>query len=211
MNIQPESILVLAPHTDDGELGCGASLAKWSEQGAAIHYLAFSAAEESVPAGFDRSVLRQEVLAATAQLGIDSDCVEVLNLPVRHFAEHRQTILQAMIDIRRQHTFDLVLAPAASDIHQDHQVVHQEAKRAFKQTSLLGYELVWNQLSFAPTCVHPVNQQHVQAKVEALQQYQSQQGRPYLSKAFHYGQATMRGVSIGVDYAEAFEVIRWRL
>ena len=41
-----KSILVLAPHTDDGELGAGSFIAKLSVQGANIKYVAFSSAPE---------------------------------------------------------------------------------------------------------------------------------------------------------------------
>ena len=43
------NILVLAPHTDDGELGCGGTISKFVKEGKNIYYVAFSTAEESVP------------------------------------------------------------------------------------------------------------------------------------------------------------------
>ena len=46
----PERILVLAPHTDDAELGAGGSMAKWLEAGVDLHVAVFSTAEESLPA-----------------------------------------------------------------------------------------------------------------------------------------------------------------
>ena len=49
-------ILVLAPHTDDGELGCGAAIARFVEQGAEVHYVAFSTAKESVPKGMPSNI-----------------------------------------------------------------------------------------------------------------------------------------------------------
>lgn len=42
----PKTVLVLAPHTDDGEFGCGGSIAKFVRQGARVVYVAFSAAEQ---------------------------------------------------------------------------------------------------------------------------------------------------------------------
>ena len=40
-------ILILAPHTDDGEFGCGASIAKFIKEDKEVYYAAFSLAEES--------------------------------------------------------------------------------------------------------------------------------------------------------------------
>src|SRR5699024_12177975 len=38
---QKSTILVLAPHTDDGELGCGGSIARFIREGHEVHYVAF--------------------------------------------------------------------------------------------------------------------------------------------------------------------------
>ena len=38
-------ILILAPHTDDGELGCGATISKLIETSNDVYYVAFSACE----------------------------------------------------------------------------------------------------------------------------------------------------------------------
>ena len=44
-------LLVCAPHTDDAELGCGGSMARFLEEGWSVHVAAFSNAEASLPAG----------------------------------------------------------------------------------------------------------------------------------------------------------------
>ena len=50
-------ILVLAPHTDDGELGAGGYIHKSIESGAHVTYVAFSDCKESVPEGFKKNIL----------------------------------------------------------------------------------------------------------------------------------------------------------
>ena len=57
MDLKHQRILVVAPHTDDGELGCGATIAKALEVGAEVQYVAFSTAKESVPAGMPENIL----------------------------------------------------------------------------------------------------------------------------------------------------------
>lgn len=49
--MKSKKVLVLAPHTDDAELGCGASIARFIEEGSDILVAAFSSAEESLPVG----------------------------------------------------------------------------------------------------------------------------------------------------------------
>ncbi|MFY0640144.1 MAG: PIG-L family deacetylase [Bermanella sp.] len=203
------NVLVLAPHTDDGELGAGAFISKLIEQGAKVTYVAFSTAEESVPDHLPKDILRIEVRAATKKLGILEDNLIVFNYPVRKLNYARQEILESLIKIRKDNDYDLVLMPSLKDIHQDHATIAQEGLRAFKNTSILGYELIWNNLSFDTTCFVKVKREHVEAKYSALQCYESQAGRDYMSHEFIFSLAKTRGVQIGSEYAESFEVVRW--
>jgi LmbE family N-acetylglucosaminyl deacetylase len=201
-------ILVLAPHTDDGEFGCGGSIAKFVEEGHDVHYVAFSAAEESVPAEFQQGVLRQEVMQATAVLGIPRANVVVLQFGVRKFPHYRQDILDVMIRMNRDLEPDMVFLPSVTDTHQDHQTVAAEGFRAFKKTTLLGYELPWNNLTFTTSSFIVLGEEHIKKKTEALRCYASQADRPYANENFIRSLASIRGVQIGETFAEAFEAIR---
>jgi LmbE family N-acetylglucosaminyl deacetylase len=208
MELNPKRILVLAPHTDDGELGCGGTIVKFIEKGAKVYYAAFSTAEESVPDGFDRNILKTEVKKATKILGIENDKLFIFNYQVRKLNYERQPILEDLINLRKELSPDLVFLPSLNDIHQDHATIAQEGLRAFKNTTVLGYELIWNNLSFNTTCFIPIEKKHVEKKHEALMSYESQRHRSYMSEEFIYSLAKTRGVQIGKEYAEAFEVIR---
>lgn len=208
MEIRNKNILVLAPHTDDGELGAGGTIHKLIQQGCTVDYVAFSAAEDSVPEGFDKDVLRTEVLNATSALGILTKNVTVLSYKVRTFPSNRQQILDDLIKIRKKKDYDIILTPSSMDIHQDHKTVTEEAIRAFKQKTMLGYELIWNNLTSASTCFIKLNVSNVKAKSLAMSEYKSQQGRDYTSAEFINSLAKTRGVQIGAEYAECFEVIR---
>lgn len=203
------NVLVLAPHTDDGELGAGGFISKLIEQGANITYVAFSTAEESVPDHLPRDILKTEVRSATSKLGISEDNLIVFNYQVRKLSYARQEILEDLIRIRRNNSFDLVLMPSLKDIHQDHTTIAQEGLRAFKGTTILGYELIWNNLSFDTTSFVKLESRHIEAKYAALQCYRSQAGRDYMSRDFVFALAKTRGVQIGSEYAESFEVVRW--
>ena len=104
--------------------------------------------------------------------------------------------------------FDLVLMPSLKDLHQDHKTIAEEGLRAFKQTNIWCYELIWNNLSFNTQCFVKLESKHIEKKVEALQEYRSQASRDYMSREFIFALAKTRGVQIGSSYAEAFEVIR---
>tara|TARA_R110000796_G_scaffold252626_1_gene388919 strand:- start:5861 stop:6499 length:639 start_codon:yes stop_codon:yes gene_type:complete len=204
-----KNVLVLAPHTDDGELGAGGFIAKLVEDGAKVTYVAFSAAEESVPSHLPRDILRHEVKSATLCLGIKPEDLIVLNYPVRKLNYYRQEILEDLIKIRNSSEYDLVLIPSLKDIHQDHAAVANEGVRAFKNTTILGYELVWNNITSDSTCLINIQEKHLEKKYLALQCYKSQEHRKYMGQEFIFSLARVRGAQIGKDFAESYEVIRW--
>ncbi len=203
------SVLVLAPHTDDGEIGCGGTIAKYVDEGASVFYAAFSAARTSVRPEFPPDILETEVRQATTVLGIREDRLRVFDFPVRNFPQHRQDILQQIIDLRDEINPDIIFVPSPNDIHQDHQVIAQEGLRAFKRHTLLGYEEPWNNIVFETRCFIPLQEGQVQRKIDALQCYRSQGHRIYLDAEFIWSLARTRGTQIEGGYAEAFEVLRW--
>ena len=204
-----KNVFVLAPHTDDGELGAGGTISKLIEQGSNVYYFAFSTAEESVPDGFPKDILKTEVLEATHLLGIPEENVIIYNYEVRKLNFARQAILEDLIKHRGEMFPDLVLMPSLNDIHQDHATIAHEGLRAFKNTTILGYELIWNNLTFQTTCFFKLDQRHIHKKAKALTAYKSQGLRDYMSEDFIFSLAKARGVQIGNSYAESFEVIRW--
>lgn len=204
-----KNVIVLAPHTDDGELGCGGAIVKLVESGARVSYVAFSTAEQSVPEGFPRDALKTEVISATKILGISTENLIIKNYEVRKLNYFRQEILEELIALRQKEQFDLVMMPSLKDIHQDHITIAQEGLRAFKNTTILGYELIWNNLSFNTTSFIKLDRSCVEKKSEALLEYKSQGIRDYMSREFIFSLAKARGVQIGAEFAEAFEVIRW--
>jgi len=181
----------------------------WSKLGDYVTYVAFSAAEESVRAEYPRDILRTEIYAGAALMGIPNEQVRVLDFPVRHFPQHRQAILEILINLRAELAPDLVMVHGTADTHQDHEALSREAFRAFKKTSILGYELPHNCRTSEVAYFNPVEEVDVKAKVAALEAYESQRWRAADICALLEGQAVLRGSQIGVRYAEAFEVVRW--
>lgn len=205
-------VLVLAPHTDDAELGCGGTIARLVEEGADVHVAAFSTAEESLPEGYPPDTLRIEFIDAMPMLGVSVDNLHVYTFPVRKLSYHRQEVLEELIALRKVILPDIVFIPSGQDLHQDHQVVHAEGLRAFKDISLLGYELPWNHISFSAQAFYCLDKRHIIQKWQALQAYRSQMelGRLYFSEEFLLGLARVRGTQVKHAYAEAFEVLRLR-
>lgn len=188
-------ILILAPHTDDAELGCGATIKKLSEAGKEVRVVAFSCGTANT----------KEFYQALRILGAEANH---WNFETRYFPRDRQEILQKILDERKEFAPDTVFLPASDDIHQDHQVIYQEGVRAFKHVTVYGYELPWNSTQFRNQCYSGITPDHLQAKINALKHYESQATREYMNEEFIRSLAVMRGVQAGVKLAECFEVVR---
>ena len=208
MNFTNKTILILAPHTDDAELGCGGTINRLIEDGNTVYCAASSACKHSVIEGFPEDVLETEVKQASSALGIAPDHLFLFEYAVRTFNYHRQEILDDILNLRNTIKPDVVFVPSVNDIHQDHYTIAQEAVRAFKFSTLLCYELPWNNFEFKTTLFYSLEQKHVDAKIRALACYKSQAHRPYMQPDFIQSLAKVRGVQVGLPLAEVFEVVR---
>jgi len=213
MSLSPSysPIIVFAPHTDDGEIGCGGLIADSIDNGIEVYYVAFSSAQISLPSGKPKDTLIKEVKKATKVLGIKSENLILYDFPTRTFPKYRQEILDKMIELRFSINPKLILTPSMNDIHQDHATIAQEALRAFKKQSILCYEEPWNNISFETNCFITLSEVSIQKKIEALNCYESQKKRSYLNSDAVKALAITRGTQLEGGYAEAFEVIRWML
>jgi N-acetylglucosamine malate deacetylase 1 len=200
--------LVLAPHTDDGELGCGATTARLVEGGCDVRYVAFSIATRSLPPGFAPDTLAREVREATAELGIRAEALTVHDFDVRTFPERRQDILELLVALWEEWRPDVVFQPSLHDVHQDHQTIAEEGLRAFKRTTILGYEIPWNNFDFSYQWYVALEQRHVERKVAALERYASQQHRRYANAEYVRNLARTHGINVNREYAEVFQVYR---
>jgi N-acetylglucosamine malate deacetylase 1 len=208
--MNPKRILVLAPHTDDAELGCGGTMAKYIEQGCDINVIAFSRAEDSLPEGAPSDTLEQEMRASLAKLGIGAGQIEVCGHPVRQLDRYRQDILERLVQLRKTFRPDWVLTPSSQDLHQDHAVIHVESMRAFNNCAVWGYELPWNMLHAHLNGFVALDERHIQSKQGALAEYKSQLAlsRPYFMPDYAESLAKIRGLLARTPLAEAFEVLR---
>src|SRR5499427_6381712 len=187
--------LVLAPHTDDGEFGCGGTMARLVEAGCEVRYVAFSIATRSLPAGFPPDTLAREVREATAELGISPENLTVHDFDVRTFPEHRQDILELLVALWEEWEPHAVFQPSLHDVHQDHQVIAAEGLRAFKRTTILGYEIPWNNFDFAYQAYFALQRRHIERKAAALARYASQQHRRYADPEYIWNVARTHGIN----------------
>ncbi len=203
-----KTVLVLAPHPDDLELGCGGTIARLIEEGVRVVSATFSLCEDSLPPGWPKGVREVEARKAIRELPLPQEDLLIYRYPVRRLANFRQEILDDLVKLDGDLSPDLVFMPSTEDLHQDHSTVAIEGLRAFKGTSIYAYEMPWNNMVFRTSAFVALSEQQLERKVCALSHYESQRDRAYMSESSVRSQARTRGVQIGVPFAETFDVIR---
>lgn len=197
--------LVLSPHTDDAELGMGATIHRLRREGHDVRVVIF--AEAPSPKLYWRPA--QECSGALDRLGVDE--VEFLGLGDTRLPDHRQFILEHLFKLRSSHVCDVVFTPCRADVNQDHATVTAEAVRAFRPWSIFGYHLPWNVAGEVRLDVAvPVTELDVEKKEEALARYESQSHRPFFREGYARARALSHGTEWGYAFAEVFECIRYR-
>jgi LmbE family N-acetylglucosaminyl deacetylase len=205
---QVKKVLVLGPHPDDMEFGCLGTVLKLLEQKVEVHLAVFSMCEKSVPEGLPKDIIKKEMLDVAGNLGMDDSKLHLFNYEVREFPKYRQEILEDMVSLGKIVKPDLVFIPSSTDIHQDHQTIHNEGKRAFKFNMLVGYEMPWNNFNFHADLFIKLPEEKVARKIELINMYKSQKQRVYSENDFLRSLMKIRGTQVKAEYAEAFEVIR---
>ena len=198
-------VLIVSAHTDDAETAAGGTIVRLLEETHDVHHLVFSICEDAVPEGTSRNAFYSECLKAAKVLGLQTT---ILKFPVRQFPEYRQQILQELVEVNKRFKPDVVFAPSASDIHQDHATVSAEVIRAFRRSaSIYGYDLPSSEGPRAPrlSMFYELHERHIRKKVAAIRCYKSV-GRIF-GEEYVRALAIERGARIGVRYAEAFEII----
>lgn len=200
----PRTVLALGPHPDDVELGCGGLLARLVDS--TKHIRVFSDCTKSIPPGFTTADLRAECYQAASVLG--ASC-EVFDFPVRELPAYRQEVLERLVELNRELSPDLVLVPSSTDIHQDHRTVFEEAVRAFRTCTVLGYEIAWSNREHRASLFVKLSEEDVAVKLRALQCYRTQRAvRNYFEdEETLLSTSRVRGLQIKHPHAEAFEVL----
>ena len=202
LSLKGSRVLAISAHIDDVELGAGATLHRLARDNQ-VHYVGLS-----LPPLVGRDVFMAEFQKSAAHLGLGADRITLRDFDPRNLFDSRTEILQLFYDLNQKLQPDLVLIPNSQDIHQSHEVVHAEARRAFKYKTLLGYELPWNNFAFSMDVFVTVDEEDVQAKLAAINAFATQKNRMFFSNDIVGDLARVRGKQIGKQYAECFELIR---
>jgi LmbE family N-acetylglucosaminyl deacetylase len=196
-------LLFLGAHPDDIELGCGALLAQVAGR-AEVLCVTLSDNREN-PA---LQNLVDEHRASMRLLGVPGDRVVLRDFSTRHFPRDRQRILEYLYELNRRERPEIVFAHSRADMHQDHNVVTEEALRAFRGTTVLGFDVIRSSHGFFPHFLVEVSEADVERKVEALAAYRTYADRYYFRPEVTRATLVRNGTLAERPFAEGFDILR---
>lgn len=205
-----DNILVLAPHPDDAELGCGGLIARLADEGRKVTIGVLTDRDGNLPYVNDSSLQTESQRAARILSGRKKDTfsIKVLHFtfPIREFSAARQRIFTSLERLRNELRPNLILAPARGDLHQDHAVAFAEAQRVFRGFTQVTYEVLRSNFTFIPNLFMEISAKQLARKTQAVQCYQTQSHKPYCSAEVIVSQATVMGAKADCKFAEGFFV-----
>ena len=203
MNFFGKRVLFLGAHPDDIELGCGALIHHIVEQ-TDILCVTLSDNQKNP----DLKNVKDEHLKSMKVLGVPDNKVIFGPFTTRVFPDARQEILEYFLKLRREFQPDLIFVHSKQDVHQDHLTMTDEALRAFRGITVLGFDVVRSSYGFFPHFLVEVTEEDVEKKIEALSQYETYRDRYYFNSELTRSIMVRHGALAEVPFAEGFDILR---
>mgnify|MGYP006115048275 FL=1 len=209
-------ILAVSPHADDVEIAMGGTIAKYVAQNHNVTILTAVLPKENILGKVDSFMSKNRLLEQKKSAKILGAKVETLNLDPYELSFNRKYI-KIFEDKIKKYKPDIIFSCWEHDTHQDHKSVANIIYTVTRKNniSLYMYEAMLpgglNTHSFNPQLFIDISK-FIKIKIKALNEYKSvfKYKKNNYSKYFDSieGRARFRGETIGVDYAEAFIVVK---
>lgn len=203
MNFFGKRVLFLGAHPDDIELGCGALLHHIVKQ-TDVMCVTLSDNQQNP----DLKNVKDEHYASMAVLGVPKDKIIFGQFTTRVFPDSRQEILEYFIKLRKEFKPDLIFTHSMQDVHQDHNTMTDEALRAFRGITVLGFDVVRSSHGFFPHFLAEVTEADVNKKIEALSKYETYRDRYYFNSELTRSIMVRHGALAECPFAEGFDILR---
>jgi LmbE family N-acetylglucosaminyl deacetylase len=198
-----DTVCFIGAHPDDIELGCGALIAEIVHK---TNVICVTLSDNQKNPSLKSLV--QEHNNSMNILGVKPQNVILHDFTTRRFQAVRQEILEVMIDLKKKFHPEVVFVHTAQDIHQDHLTVTQEALRAFRGTTLLGFDVLRSSYGFFPHFLVEVSESAVQKKIKSLKAYETYADKYYFDENIIHATAIRHGALAERPYAEGFDILR---
>jgi LmbE family N-acetylglucosaminyl deacetylase len=218
-----KNVIVISAHPDDEVLGAGGTLLKHKNRGDNLAWLIITGIDEAN--GFTKERVRtRELEIQQVADGIGFSKVYKLNYPTMGLTpEIVNEMIPKISSIFSQFEPEVIYVMNRSDAHSDHRYTFDAVVACTKSfrypyiKKVLMYECI-SETEFAPQLSEKVFipnyyvdiSDFFDRKIEIMQIYQSELGEHPFPRSNRNIEslATFRGASVGVNYAESFQIIK---
>lgn len=205
------NVLAIGAHFDDIELGCGGSLAKHVRNGDKVFgFIATSSGfnnKEGVALRKSNEAL-EEALCASKKIGYQ---LLLGNIPT-FYLEYGEEIHAKLIKIIEDKHIDLIYTHWSHDVHHDHRNLSVSTLHVARHVNkLLMYRSNWyiSEVPFQENFYVDITDTW-DIKEAAIRLYESEYKRVGEKWLTYFKQeAINNGLKTGVEYAEAFQAVKW--
>ena len=203
MNFFGKKVLFLGAHPDDIEIGCGALIHNLAQQ---TDFLCVTLSDNQKNPELKK--VKDEHYRSMKVLGVPEDKIVFGPFITRIFPDARQEILEYFLKLRRDFVPDLIFTHSKQDVHQDHNTMTDEALRAFRGITVLGFDVVRSSHGFFPHFLVEVSEEDVNAKIKALAEYETYRDRYYFNSELTRSIMVRHGALAECPFAEGFDILR---
>ena len=217
-------VVVISAHPDDEIIGCGGTLLKHKANGDELFWIIITNVFESE--GFSKQRVEsrhQEIEKVKTMVGFSN--VHKLDYPTMSLdSSSINKMIPQISDLFNEIKPEVIYVMNRSDAHSDHRVTFDAVVACTKSfrypfiKRVLMYECI-SETEFAPALPERVFQPnyfvdvttHFNKKIEIMKVYESELGEHPFPRSIRNIEAlaTFRGASVGVEYAEAFQLIKF--
>lgn len=200
----PLSLLCLGAHSDDIEIGCGATIMRLLAErpGSTVDWVVFSAA--------DRRAEEARASAAAFTHRAMRRRIEIHAFAETRFPETFGALKDAFGALVRRVDPDVVFTHRCADRHQDHRTLGELTWNHFRDHLILEYEIPKYEGDLGhPNLYAPLDRELARMKVDLLlEHFASQRERPWFTREVFRGLLAVRGAECRAPsgFAEAFHV-----
>ena len=195
--------LFLGAHPDDIELGCGALI----HHIASISHVRCVTLSDNQKNPLLKNVVEEHYKSMDI-LGVSRENAVFGSFTTRIFPDARQDILEYFLKLRDEFRPDIIFVHSRQDVHQDHNTMTEESLRAFRGITVLGFDVVRSSYGFFPDFLVEVSEEDVNAKIEALSQYETYRDKYYFNSELTRSISIRHGALAEIPFAEGFDILR---
>lgn len=203
MTFYGKKVCFIGAHPDDIEIGCGALIAHIASQ-TEVKCVTLSDNQKNPQL---KNVVKEHY-NSMAVLGVPKENVIVGQFETRCFPDQRQEILEYMITLNNEFHPEIVFVHTKADIHQDHATVTGEALRAFRGTTVMGFDVIRSSYGFFPSFLVEVTETDVEKKIAAMAEYHTYESKYYFDPAVTRATLIRHGALAERKFAEGFDILR---